>query len=162
MRDLKDLLEDDLVRRGRAALKSGKYRAAQDLFAEYCDRQIQIEKPISPALLADYATSVAHCGDLKEAAEICFRALSRDRRSPDVFLALARVYSMGSSRKKAIDAVERGMALSPHHPGLVALRAELGVRRAPPIPFLPRDNRWNVWLGRVLDKYMPRRRGRLV
>ena len=162
MRDLKDLLEDDLVRRGRAALKSGKYRAAHDLFAEYCDRQIQIEKPIAPALLADYALSVAHCGDLKEAAEICFRALSRDRRSPEVFLALARVYAMGNSRKKAIDAIDRGLAISPHHPGLLTFRAELGVRRAPPIPFLPRENRWNVWVGRMLDKYLARRPGRLV
>ena len=162
MRDLKDLLEDDLVRRGRAALKSGKYRAAHDLFAEYCDRQIQLEKPIAPALLADYAMSVAHCGDLKEAAEICFRALARDRRSPDVFLALARVYAMGNSRKKAIEAVDRGLAISPRHPGLLALRTDLGVRRSPPIPFLPRENRWNVWLGRMAGKYLPKGRGRLV
>ncbi len=68
---------------------------------------------------------------------------------------------MGSARKKAIEAVDRGLALSPRHPGLLTMRAELGVRRSPPIPFLPRDNRWNVWLGRFLDRHLPSR-GRMA
>lgn len=159
MVDLKELRDEDLARRGRMALRSGKYRIAHDFFVEYCDRQIQQERPISGGLLSDYALSVAYLGDLKEAAEICFRALARERRNPDVFLALARVYALGSSRKKAIDAIDRGLALSPHHPGLISLRAELGVRRPPPIPFLARENRWNVWLGRMMGRV---KRGRVV
>lgn len=159
MPELKELRDDDLARRGRMALRSGKHRIAHDFFVEFCDRQIRDEKPISSGLLADYALSVAYLGDLKEASEICFRALSGDRRNPEVFLALARVYAMGSSRKKAIDAIDRGLGLSPHHPGLIGLRAELGVRRMPPIPFLPRENRWNVWLGRMMGRV---RRGRLA
>ncbi len=150
--------DDDVVRRARGALRVGKYELANELFAEYCDRLIREGRPIGGSLLADYALAVAHLGDLKEAAEMCFRALSSERRNPDVFAALARIYAMGAVRKKAIEAVERGLALSPHHPRLLELRAELGVRRHPPIPFLPRDSRWNIWLGRAIGRLRPRPR----
>ncbi|MEO8432481.1 MAG: tetratricopeptide repeat protein [Acidobacteriota bacterium] len=150
--------DDEVVRRARGALRIGKYELANQFFAEYCDRRIRDGLPIGGSLLADYALAVAHLGDLKEAAEMCFRALSSERRNPDVFAALARIYAMGSSRKKAIEAIERGLALSPHHPRLLDLRAELGVRRPPPIPFLPRDSRWNIWLGRAIGRLRPRAR----
>lgn len=152
MLDLKNLRDDDLVRRGRIALRAGKFGVANELFAEYCDRHIREEQPISGTLLADYALTVAHLGDPKEAAEICFGALAHERRNADIFAALARIYALSGSRKKAVDTIERGLAISPRHPGLLAFREELGVRRPPLIPFLARDNRWNVWLGRVFEK----------
>ena len=157
MLEPKELSLEDLVRRGRIALRSGQYEVANACLSEYCDRQIRDEQPISGTLLADYALAVAHTGDLKEASEICLSALTHERKNPDVYAALARVYGMSGSRRKAIDAIERGLALSPHHPGLLAVREDLGVRRPPPIPFLSRDNRWNVWLGRVMGRVRPRR-----
>ena len=158
MLDPKDLRDDDLVRRGRVALRDCKYKLANDLFAEYCDRQIRDEKPIAGALLADYALAVGHMGDLREAAEICLQGLAHERKNPALFAALARVYHLSGARRKAVDTLDRGLAIAPNHPGLLAVQDELGIRRTPPIPFLPRDNPWNVWLGKVLDKFKPRRR----
>lgn len=158
MLDLKDLRDDDLVRRGRVALKDGKYKLAHDLFAEFCDRQIRDEKPIAGALLADYAMALGHTGELREAAEICFQGLAQERRNPALFATLARVYALSGARRKAVDTLERGLVIAPRHPLLLAVQDELGIRRTPPIPFLSRDNPWNVWLGKALDKMKPRRR----
>jgi tetratricopeptide (TPR) repeat protein len=153
MVELADLRDDELARRGRAALKSGKHRAANEMLGEYCDRQLKEEHPISGGILADYALSVAYLGDHKEAAEVCFRALALDRRNADAYAALARIYTLGRSRRKAVEAMERGLAISPRHAGLNAMRDELGVRRQPFLPFLSRDHRWNVLLGRLIERF---------
>lgn len=156
MVDPKGLRKDELVSRGRVALKSGRHRVAHELFAEYCERQLAEEAPIPGPVLADYAVSVAYLGDLKEAAEICFRALALDRRNADAYSALARVYVLSGHRRKAIESLDRGFAIAPRHPGLRALRDEIGVRRNPMIPFLSRDNRFNILLGKVLGRLRPR------
>jgi tetratricopeptide (TPR) repeat protein len=158
MVDLNEFRDDDLVRRGRTALRSGRPRVANEFFSEYCNRRIRDAQPIAASLLADHALAIAYLGDLKEAAEICFRALARERRNADVFATLARVYFLSGSRRKAVDAIERGLALSPQHTRLLAFRDEFGVRRPRALPFLPRGNRWNVMLGRILDRLQSRRR----
>ncbi len=152
MLDPKELSLEELVRRGRIGLRSGQYEVANACLSEYCDRQIRDDHPIPGALLGDYALAVAHTGDLKEASQLCLSALGHERRNPDVYAALARIYGMAGSRRKAIDALDRGLTLSPRHPGLLAVQQDLGVRRTPPIPFLSRDNRWNIWLGRVMGR----------
>jgi hypothetical protein len=154
----KDLRDDELMRQGRTALKGGRYKLAHELLGELCDRQLREEVPISGAVLADYALSVAYLGDLKEGAEVCHRALALDRRNADAYAALARIHALGRSRRKAVEALDRGLAVSPRHAGLQALRKELGVRRIPFIPFLPRDNRWNVMFGRLIERLRPRGR----
>jgi hypothetical protein len=62
---------------------------------------------------------------------------------------MARVWMVGRSRRKAVEALEKGLALDPRHPGLLRLRAEFGTRRPPVISFLHRDNPLNVSLGKV-------------
>ena len=157
MVEAKDMRDDELVRRGRAALKGRHHKLANELLGEYCERRIREESPIPGAVLADYALSVAYLGDLKEGAEVCLRALALDRRNADAYAALARIHMLGRSRRKAVEALERGFAVSPRHAGLNSLRDELGVRRPPPLPFLPRDNRWNVALGKLFERFRSRR-----
>jgi hypothetical protein len=115
MVEAKDLRDDELVRRGRTALKGRHYKIANELLGEYCDRQIHEETPIPGAVLADYALSVAYLGDLKEGAEVCLRAIALDRRNADAYAALTRIHVLGRSRRKAVEAMERGLAVSPRH-----------------------------------------------
>lgn len=157
MVDTKELRDDDLMRRGRTALRGGHYKLANEYLGEYCDRRLREEAPIPGTVLADYALSVAYLGDLKEGAEVCHRALALDRRNADAYAALSRIHTLGRSRRKAVEALERGLAVSPRHAGLRALREEIGVRRPPAIPFLPRDHRWNVLLGKLFERLRPRR-----
>jgi hypothetical protein len=48
-----------------------------------------------------------------------------------------------------VEALDRGIALDPKHTGLKHLKAEMGTRKSPVIPFLHRDNPLNVSLGKM-------------
>ncbi|MGH9315740.1 MAG: tetratricopeptide repeat protein [Thermoanaerobaculia bacterium] len=152
MVDVGGYSDDQLVRDAREALRLRHYSRASGFYCEYCERQVKMAKPISPSVLAGYGLALGHTGRSKEGLEICFQALFVDRRNPDVYWGLADLYWLSRSRRKAIDAIDRGLSLSPGHPGLNRLRDEMGVRRSPPIPFLSRNSVVNMRLGKMIHK----------
>ena len=87
-------------------------------------------------------------GNVKEGLSLCRHALKLDPTDPDNYLNLARVEMLRRNRRGAVKALRRGLRLRPGSPRLVAFEREIGSRRRPVIPFLSRDNRLNVWLGR--------------
>jgi tetratricopeptide (TPR) repeat protein len=141
-----------LLRQGRDALKLQRYVQASDLLSEYCDRLTQQEAPIPAGVLANYALALGHTRRLKEGLEICLKALSYEPRNPHIYLNLAHLYLLADSKKKAIDAIDRGLRISRDHRWLLRLREEMGVRKSPPIPFLPRGSAVNAKLGRAIRK----------
>ena len=90
-----------------------------------------------------------HRGRVKDAANFCQVALDLEFYSAENYANLARVWIAGRSRKKAIDALERGLAVDPRNQSLARLRLSLGVRKKPVIPFLGRNNPLNVTLGKM-------------
>ena len=42
-----------------------------------------------------------------------------------------------------------GLKIDPHHPGLLVMRKELGIRSRPVLPFLDRGHALNQFLGRI-------------
>lgn len=157
MLELGLLSDEKLVRMAREALQSRRYGRASELFREYCERQFRLGKPPSASVLAAYGLALGHAGQPKEGLDLCLKALSLNRRSADVYWGLAGLYALSRSRKKAIDAIERGLSLSPEHPELIRLRDEIGFRHTPPIPFLSRDNAVNVRLGKAIRKRRPKK-----
>jgi tetratricopeptide (TPR) repeat protein len=148
-----DLFTDEkLLRMAREALQLRRYGRANELFREYCERQFKLGKSPAASVLAAYGLVLGHMGQPKEGLDLCFKALSLNRRSADVYWGLAGLYALSRSRKKAVDAIERGLSLSPGHPELIRLRDEMGFRHTPPIPFLSRDNAVNVRLGKAIHK----------
>ena len=87
-------------------------------------------------------------GNIKEGISLCRHAIRLDRREPDNYLNLARVEMLRRNRRNAIKALRKGLKLKPGHPRLVAFETEIGSRRPPVIPFLSRDSRLNIWLGK--------------
>ena len=150
--DAWSLSDEQLVRQGRDALRQGRYREACEALGEYCGRSMRLERSIPPTILAFYGLSVGHAENVRDGLEICFQALSADRRNPNAYLCLARLYVLADARKKAIDVLNQGLRVSAGHRGLNTLRRSLGVRQVRAIPFLPRDNAVNVRLGRVMRK----------
>ena len=146
------LSDDQLLRVCRKELHSKRYRQAYDGLLEYCGRQIREDRRIPPSILALYGLAVAHAENVREGLKICLEALSSDRRNPDAYLCLARVNVLQGSKRNAIDVIAQGIRLCGKQSGLSELRSELGIRRPPPIPFLPRENTLNVRLGRALRK----------
>lgn len=156
------LSDDQLLRICRKELHLERYRQAYDALLEYCGRLMRAGKRIPPYILASYGLAVAHAENVKEGLRICLQALSSDRRNPDAYLCLARVYLLQGSRRNAIDVLSQGARLCGEHRGLSDLRNELGIRQSPPIPFLPRESAINVRLGRALRKNKQKSSARLT
>ena len=103
-----------------------------------------------PAIYYSYAGygAAKFDGNLKEGISLCRHAIKLDPSEADNYLNLARVEMLRRNRRGAIKALHRGLRLNPNHLRLVQFKAEIGSRRRPVIPFLPRSNRLNVWLGK--------------
>jgi len=150
--NLKRVAEDELVRKGREAVKRGRFAEGGELLFEYCDRLEKSGRPISPVILANYALCLGYAGRVREGIGICRQALPRGGHHPEVSLCLARLYLLAGTRRLALEESDRGLRLSPHNEELRRLRGELGFRRPPPIPFLSRESVLNVRLGRLLHR----------
>lgn len=78
----------------------------------------------------------------------CRQAVLDDPKRADLYENLVRACLYLRQRKKAVDALNKGLRVLPHHAGLNRLRREMGYRRHPLIPFLSRDNPINRFIGR--------------
>ena len=86
-------------------------------------------------------------GRVAEGVKLCQHAIKLEFYQPENYLNLARTQLLAKNRKDAIEAIRRGLAIVPNYVELQALARELGVRRAPVIRFLSRDNPLNRLLG---------------
>ncbi len=141
---------EDLITMGIAAAKADEYERGLIFLAEAYRHLSRDQHRLSGPLLSFYGLCLAlHRGRIKEAAEFCGLGVEKDRYNPDLHHNMARVWLAGRSRRKAVESLERGLAIDSRHPGLVRLRVEMGSRKTPVIPFLHRDNPLNVSLGRM-------------
>jgi len=150
--DWRHFTDENLARRGRHLVKTKDYALASEALSEYCSRMIADDRPIGASVMAAYGVAIGMTGNLKEGLATCQQALAADRRSPDIWAALARLTLVSGDRKKAVDAVARGLKISPRHGDLLELQEVLGVRQRPPVPFLERGNPVNVRIGRALKR----------
>jgi tetratricopeptide (TPR) repeat protein len=153
MGELERFDDEELLKRGRDALKLQRFAQAREFLSEYCDRQSKRDLSVPTGILASYALALGHTKGLKEGMELCLKAVASDKRNPHIYWSLAQLYMLSGSRKKAVEAIEVGLRVSPDHRGLIKLRDDLGVRRSPPIRFLSRDSMVNVKLGRALRRF---------
>jgi tetratricopeptide (TPR) repeat protein len=147
--EVEGLSERDLIRRGVAAWKSGNSRRAGEYLLVACERFTEQDVRVPASVLSLYAACLANEGKLKEAVEMCRAALADEPHNAEAHLNLARVYLAAGSRRKAVESLNRGLAIAPRHPALLTLRERLGRRKSPVLPFLPRGNPINVALGRA-------------
>ncbi len=147
---LEEMPEADLIRLGKEAWKKGNVNEAARILFAACERLSHNDEARVPAsALSLYAVCLAQQGKLKEAVETCRHALSLEPSSLDSHLNMARIYLRADSRKKAIEVLDRGLAISPRNRELLVLREQLGRRRTPVVGFLSRDNPINVALGKM-------------
>jgi tetratricopeptide (TPR) repeat protein len=88
-------------------------------------------------------------GRLQPAIQECLALLQEHPQLPDLYAVLGVLLLKAKQRAQAHAAFRSGLALAPHHPGLLARLEEMGPRRAPLLRFLPRAHPANRWLGRV-------------
>lgn len=141
----------EFVRLGIDAARSEQFERGLIFLTEAYRRLMKDkESKVPPGALSFYGLCLAvHKGRVKEAAEFCQLAIDKEFYNGEHYLNLGRVWVAGRSRRKAIEAIDRGLMVAPDSKHLHQLRGTLGVRKGPVIPFLNRDNPLNVTLGRM-------------
>lgn len=119
-----------------------------------------VETSSVPSLFFAYlGFSLARFEDeVEEGLKLCRRAVSLDVYQPENYGCLARTALLAGDRRSAIDTIERGLLVDASSEVLKKLKTELGTRRPPVLPFLPRRHLLNRTLGRWRHRlFGPRR-----
>jgi hypothetical protein len=141
----------NFVRLGVDAARSDDYERGLIFLSEAYHRVTASREGKLPSVaLSYYGLCLAlHKNKIKEGADFCQLAIEKEFYNSEHYLNLAKVFLAGRSRRKAVDAIFRGLALEPNNVALKQLREDIGSRRKPVLPFLHRDNPLNVTLGRI-------------
>jgi hypothetical protein len=107
------------------------------------------ERAALPGLFYSFlGYGIARCEQrIDEGMKLCRHSIKIEFYQPDNYLNLARTALLAKNRKEAVDAVRRGLAIDSNNLDLQALAREMGVRRAPVVAFLSRDNFLNRFFG---------------
>ncbi len=88
-------------------------------------------------------------GHYNDGIVLCQKAIDREFYQAENHHNLARTFLLLDARRKATEAIRRGLRVDPHNARLHELRRSLGTRRWPMIRFLGRDHWLNRLLGRI-------------
>ncbi len=150
--DLEEYSEEELLEAGREAVKREQWPRAKTFLSAYVARFTARGDTVPASGLASYSLCLGHSRELRRGLELCKKAQHADPRNPHIYWCLAQLHLLARSRKDAIDAVERGLRAVPDNYLLQRLRKRLGLRQAPPIPFLDRKHGLNRRLGRLMHR----------
>ena len=150
--DLEEYSDEELLDAGREAIKRDQWPRALSFLSAYFNRYNARDETVPASGLATYALCLGHSRQLFRGIELCKQAQNAEPRNPHIYLCLAQLHLLSPSRREAIDAVERGLRVVPDNFMLLRMRKRLGVRQAPPLPFLNRNHGLNVKLGRLIHR----------
>lgn len=134
----------------------GELRAARSIFALLSSEDLSHVK-----VPAAYYGYLGYCvarfeRRVDEGVRLCEHAVSLESENPETLLCLAKVHRLTRNRRRSVAALLRGLRFAPLDEGLMAMREEVGVRRAPVLGFLSREHPINVQLGRLRHKLSQR------
>lgn len=90
-------------------------------------------------------------GQHRQGLELCQKALDREPDHPIHYGNLGKLYLLAGDRLAALRVLREGMAKC-GNPELLQQLERLGMRKTPPLAFLPRSNPLNKYLGLLLTK----------
>jgi Flp pilus assembly protein TadD len=112
------------------------------------ERALQLEKEHADSLSL-YGICLASRGlEFKRALGCCRRAIQRDPRNVSYLLNMAKVYKLMGDHGAAYRLLLKTWRAHPKDAQAAAELARMGVRKQPPLPFLPRSHLFNRCLGR--------------
>jgi tetratricopeptide (TPR) repeat protein len=142
------LTAEESYRRGRQLLAQGHKSDAFDYF-----RTAHTLDGSNPRYRSYYGLCLALVESrFNEGLELCRSAAKEEFFNPELYHNLARVHLAFGFKAEGIRYVRRGLMIDPGHLGMRDELCDLGVRRAPILPFLPRRHRLNRWLGRLRER----------
>lgn len=90
-------------------------------------------------------------GQLGKATDIMEEIAGKDLPEPLIYLNLGRLYLLAGKKIEAIEIIRKGLTYGPL-PEAVELLEDLGSRKKPFIPSLPRSNFINKYIGLLFKK----------
>ncbi len=144
---------DRIIDEGRALLESDP-KAAHEIFTLAWRRNLN-----DPRVLSNYGlTLVLVEGDRQRGIRFCEEALRRGLQTTETLVNLAKALVVTRNKEQAVRALRKAMDLAPDDPRVGAEFAALGLRRPPPIPWMPRDFFLNKWIGKLSWRWSRRYR----
>jgi tetratricopeptide (TPR) repeat protein len=143
---------EESFQKGLRALEDGRRKEAMALFEAAIELERRLGQMARPQAryLSYYGLSICLVKDeLREALGFCREALTLEGFNPDLRCNLGRVLMRAGRRKEAYDAFAKGLRFEPGHPEIIRSLRQMGLRRRPALPFLPRTNPLNVIIGRL-------------
>lgn len=138
--------------RGQALLATGDATRAVDVL-----REAQAAAPDHAQIRSTLGLALAlGARDFEAARTLCESAAKQEFFNPDLYLNLARVYLSVGRRPEALRYLRRGQMIDPGHLAIREAISELGLRRLPILPFLPRRHLVNRMLGSVRSLFVDR------
>src|SRR5919198_1390180 len=130
-------------------------RAAHEIFEKAYRKNIN-----DPRVLSNYGlTLVTVEGDRQRGIRFCEEAVRRGLLTTESLVNLAKALVVTRNKEQAGRALHRAMELAPNDPRVRHEFLALGLRRPPPIPWLPRNFFLNKWLGKLTWKLAGKRVG---
>jgi tetratricopeptide (TPR) repeat protein len=98
--------------------------------------------------------------DFEQSRALCESAAKQEFFNPDLYLNLSRVYLLFGRRSEALRYLRRGRMIDPGHAKILRAISDLGLRKSPILPFLPRRHLVNRALGGARNLVMTSLTGR--
>jgi tetratricopeptide (TPR) repeat protein len=91
----------------------------------------------------------AQRGQIGEALRLCMSAIEAEPGNPEHYLNLGRVHLRAKRRDEALETLRKGLSAG-DNADIKALLEDLGTRKRPLLPFLPRHHFLNKYAGLIL------------
>lgn len=132
-------------RRGTALMEGGHgHEAFEHLSRAY------LSDPQNACYRSSYALALALVrGQFMGAVELGRAAIRQEFYNPELYLNLARIYLAFDFKAESVRFLRRGLMVDPDHERIQRKLRDLGVRRRPPLRFLPRSHPLNRMVGRM-------------
>src|SRR5438094_350862 len=141
-----------IIDEGRALLDTDR-AAAHQIFEKAYRRNLN-----DPRVLSNYGlTLVLVEGDRQRGIRFCEEGVRRGPATTEMLVNLARALVVTRNKEQAVRALQRALELAPNDPRVRQEFLALGLRRPPPIPWLPRNFFLNRWLGKLTWRLSGRR-----
>jgi tetratricopeptide (TPR) repeat protein len=141
-----------IIDEGRALLDNDR-ASAHEIFEKAYRRNLNDVR-----VLSNYGlTLVLVEGDRQRGIRFCEEAVRRGPLTTEMLVNLARALVVTRNKEQAVRALHRALELAPNDPRVRQEFLSLGLRRPPPIPWLPRNFFLNKWLGKLSWKLSGKR-----
>lgn len=140
---------DHICQQGIDLCDANNHAAAHKLF-----QQAYAMHPKSPRINSwlGYTTAIVE-NKVGTGMQLCKMAVDSDIPDAMFFRNIGKLYLMQKNKRGAIGAFARGLQIDKGNKYILKEWKVLGFRRRPVIPFLPRENKLNIMLGKWSWKY---------